>query len=138
VAGSAAPGMVADGWGRHGTAAARADVSAGPGNASTFATRQDPYFVELFRRLDRTIEYPRDLAIQMVSGRVVAIITLRSDGTMAGISVHAGSGHSAFDEQLTGALRRIGKLPPVPRALLEGRSELRVMIPYTFRSPMIH
>lgn len=138
VAGSAAPGMVADGWGRHGTAAARADVSAGPGNASTFATRQDPYFVELFRRLDRTIEYPRDLAIQMVSGRVVAIITLRSDGTMAAVSVHAGSGHAAFDDQLTGALRRIGKLPPVPRALLEGRSELRVMIPYTFRSPMIH
>lgn len=138
VAGAAAPGMVADGWGRHGTAAARADVSAGPGNASTFATRQDAYFVELFRRLDRTIEYPRELAIQLVSGRVVAILTLRADGSMANISVHAGSGHAAFDDQLTGALRRIGKLPPVPRALLEGRSELRVMIPYTFRSPMIH
>lgn len=138
VAGRDAPGMVADGWGRRGTAAARADASDGSGNASTFATRQDPYFVELFRRLDRTIEYPRDLAIQLVSGRVVAILTLRADGSMASISVHAGSGHAAFDDQLTGALRRIGKLPPVPRALLEGRTELRVMIPYTFRSPMIH
>jgi TonB family protein len=138
VAGRDAPGMVADGWARPGTAAARADVAAGDGDASTFATRQDPSFVELFRRLDRSIEYPRDLAIQMVSGRVVAIITLRADGTMAGIAVHAGSGHAAFDAQLTGALRRVGKLPPVPRALLEGRSELRVMIPYTFRSPMIH
>jgi TonB family protein len=138
VAGDAASGTVIDGWGRHGTAAARADASTGAGNASTFATRQDAYFVELFRRLDRTIAYPRELAIQLVSGRVVAILTLRADGTMANISVHAGSGHAAFDDQLTGALRRIGKLPPVPRALLEGRSELRVMIPYTFRSPMIH
>ena len=138
VAGDAAPGMVADGWRRAGTAASRADTSEGPGDASTFATRQDPYFVELFRRLDRMIAYPRDLAIQMVSGRVVAIVTLRADGTVASIAVHAGSGHAAFDDQLTGALRRIGKLPPVPRALLDGRTELRVMIPYTFRSPMIH
>lgn len=138
VAGRAAPGMVADGWRRPGTAASRADAPDGPGDASTFATRQDPYFVELFRRLDRTIAYPRDLAIQMVSGRVVAIITLRADGAVVGIAIHAGSGHAAFDDQLTGALRRVGRLPPVPRALLDGRTELRVMIPYTFRSPMIH
>jgi TonB family protein len=139
VAGTAsAPGMVSDGWARPGTAASRTESSTGGGAASTFATRQDPYFVELFRRLDRTIEYPRDLAIQMVSGRVVAIVTLRADGTMTSIAIHAGSGHAAFDDQLTGALRRIAKLPPVPRALLDGKTELRVMIPYTFRSPMIH
>jgi TonB family protein len=73
-----------------------------------------------------------------VSGRVVAIVTLRADGSMSSIAIHAGSGHAAFDDELTGALRRVGKLPAVPVALLEGRAQLRVMIPYTFRSPMIH
>jgi TonB family protein len=136
VAGATAPGVLADGWG-HGTAAARADAPDGPGGAATFATRQDPYFVELFRRLDRTIEYPRDLRIRMISGRVVALIVLRPDGTVSDVTVHAGSGQAAFDDELSGALRRVGKLGPVPRALLEGRAELRVMIPYTFRSPMI-
>ncbi len=138
VAGAAAPGMVVDGWGKGGTAAARADRPVGDGDASTFATRQDPYFVELFRRLDRNITYPRELAIGLVSGRVVAIITLRADGSTSSIAIHAGSGHAAFDDELSGALRRIGKLPAVPAALLEGRGQLRVMIPYTFRSPMIH
>lgn len=136
VVGASAPGLIVDGWGRDGTAAARLEGAEGAG-VSTFATRQDPYFVELFRRLDRTITYPRDLAIRMISGRVIAIVTLRADGTMTGLAIHAGSGHPEFDDQLAGALRRVGKLPPVPPALLEGRGDLRVMIPYTFRSPMI-
>jgi TonB family protein len=137
VAGSiAAPGMLADGWGR-GTSASRSPDDDGTGGDPTFATRQDPYFTDLFRRLDRMIEYPRDLRIRMISGRVVALVTLRADGKLGDVTVHAGSGHAAFDDALTGALREIGKLGPVPRALLEGRGELRVMIPYTFRSPMI-
>lgn len=131
-----APGMLADGWGR-GTSASRAPAPDGTGGAATFATRQDPYFVDLFRRLDRMIEYPRDLRIRMISGRVVALVTLRADGRLTDVSIHAGSGHAAFDDALAGALREVGKLGPVPRPLLEGRGELRVMIPYTFRSPMI-
>ncbi|HVK76730.1 MAG TPA: energy transducer TonB [Kofleriaceae bacterium] len=134
VRGPDAPGQLADGWGR-GTAASRAGAgdTAGP----TFATRQDPYFVELFRRLDRTITYPRELALAMTSGRVVAIVTLRADGALADITVHASSGYRQFDDQVTGALRAVGRLPPVPATLLDGRATLRVMIPYTFRSPMI-
>ena len=124
MAGATAPGMLADGRG-DGTAASRARAPEGPGGAATYATRQDPYFVELFRRLDRTIAYPPDLRIRMISGRVVAVIVLRADGSFGDITVHAGSGQAAFDDELTGALRRVGKLGPVPRALLEGRGELR-------------
>lgn len=136
VAGALAPGMLADGRGR-GTAVSRAEAPPGDGDAATFATRQDPYFVELFRRLDRTVEYPQDLRIRMISGRVVAVFVLRADGTLDDVAVHAGSGQRAFDESLTAALRRVGKLGRVPPSLLEGRSNLKVMLPYTFRSPMI-
>lgn len=135
VAGAPAPGAVADGWGR-GTAATRAPA-AGGGDAATYASRQDPYFIELFARLDRTVVYPRELAMRLISGRVVAVVTLRADGAMTRIAVHAGSPHGEFDEALTAALRRVGRLPPVPDPVLQGRRELRVMIPYTFRRPMI-
>ena len=73
----------------------------------------------------------------MIAGRVVEIVTLRADGHLVAAAVHASIGHRAFDDQLIGALRSVGRLAPVPAALHEGKAALRVMIPYTFRNPMI-
>lgn len=136
VRGAPAPGAVTDGWGRS-TGASRGADEAGEGGSPTYASRRDPYFLELFRRLDQRIEYPQELAIALQSGRVVAEMTLRADGSVADIGVHATSGHAQFDDEVTGALRGIGKLGPVPAAILAGRGAIRVRIPYTFRSPMI-
>lgn len=136
VPGVAAPGVATDGWG-HGSEASRALAADGDGGAPTWASRRDPYFLELFRKLDQRIVYPRQLAIGLVSGRVVAELTLRADGTVRDIVIHATSGHAQFDDQLASALRALGTLGPVPGAVLSGRDELRVRIPYTFRSPMI-
>ena len=136
VAGVTAPGMVADGWRAPGTAASRWGEDTAEERAM-FATRSDPYFVELFRRLDREVVFPRDLAIDLKSGRVVASVTLRADGALAAIDLHAGSGYRGFDDALLGALRRLRRLGPVPTALIAGRPELRVLIPYTFKSSMI-
>lgn len=136
VRGVAGPGVAADGWGQ-GTAASRAESPSGDDGAPTYASRRDPYFLELFRRLDQRIEYPHELALAMTSGRVVAAIVLRADGSIADIALHAGSGYDAFDREVTDALKAIGKLPPVPAGLLEGRAALRVRIPYTFKNPMI-
>lgn len=136
VAGVTAPGMVADGWRAPGTAASRWGADTAEERA-TYATRSDPYFVELFRRLDRAVVFPRDLAIALQSGRVVARVTLRADGVLVAVDVHAASGHRGFDDALTGALRTIGPLGPVPAALIGDRPSLRVLIPYTFKSSMI-
>lgn len=136
VRGAPGPGLAADGWGT-GTEAARAWADDGDGGAPTWASRRDPYFLELFRKLDQRIVYPRALAMALVSGRVVAQLTVRADGTLEDISIHASSGHEQFDDQLTGALRAVGKLGPVPAAVLAGRGALRVRIPYTFKSPVI-
>ena len=105
--------------------------------AATFFWRRDPYFLELFRRLDQRIEYPHELALAMTSGRVVASLVLRADGSFGEIALHAGSGYEAFDREVTDALKAVGKLPAVPSALLGGRAALRVRIPYTFKNPMI-
>lgn len=135
VRGVAAPGIATDGWGA-GTEASRAFAEPGDGGAATYASRRDPYFLELFRKLDQRIVYPRELAIALVSGRVVAQLTLRADGTVRDLGLHASSGHPQFDDQVTGALRAM-KLGPVPSAILAGRGEVRVRIPYTFKSPVI-
>ncbi|MEZ4404273.1 MAG: energy transducer TonB [Kofleriaceae bacterium] len=136
VAGVPGPGAVTDGWGR-GTAASRAQAPAGDDGAPTYASRRDPYFLELFRRLDERVVYPRELAVSLTSGRVVAQLTLNADGTFVDVGLHASSGYPAFDQQITGALRTVGKLGPVPAGLLRGRASLRVRVPYTFRNPMI-
>ena len=136
VRGVAGPGVAPDGWGQ-GTAASRAESPAGDDGAPTYASRRDPYFLELFRRLDQRIAYPHELALAMTSGRVVASMVLRADGSFAEIALHAGSGYEAFDREVTDALKAVGKLPPVPSALLGGRAALRVRIPYTFKNPMI-
>lgn len=136
VAGVTAPGMVADGGRTAGTAAARWG-SDDDQDRATYATRSDPYFVELFRRLDREVVFPRELAIDLKSGRVVASVVLEADGDLSAIAVHASSGYAGFDEALTRALHRVGSLGPVPPALRRERASLRVLIPYTFRSAMI-
>lgn len=136
VRGEPGSGVAIDGWG-NGTEASRARAEAGEGGAPTWASRRDPYFLELFRKLDERIVYPRDLAIALVSGRVVAQIAIRADGTVRDVGIHAGSGYAQFDDQLTAALRGVGTLGPVPTAILGGRDELRVRIPYTFKSRMI-
>ena len=81
--------------------------------------------------------FPRDLAIGLKSGRVVARVTLHADGTLFAVLLHAGSGYRGFDDALVDALRRIGPLGPVPAALLGPRPQLGILIPYTFKSSMI-
>ncbi len=136
VAGLTAPGMVADGGRDPGTAASRWGEASDVDRA-TYATRADPYFVELFRRLDREVVFPHELALELKSGRVVANVILRADGALASVDLHAGSGYAGFDDALVRALRRIGPLGPVPSALLGERPQLRVLIPYVFKSSMI-
>jgi TonB family protein len=132
----AASGMVADGWRAPGTAATRWGADTDEERA-THASRSDPFFLELFRRLDREVVFPRDLAIDLKSGRVVAAVTLRADGGLHAIELHASSGYRGFDDALLGALRRLGPLGPVPAPLIAGRAQLRVLIPFTFKSSMI-
>jgi TonB family protein len=136
VRGAPGAGLVSDGWGQ-GTAASRTQAPAGDDGAPTYASRRDPYFYELFRRLDERIVYPRELAIGLVSGRVIASLVLRPDGTLAEIAVFSSSGYRAFDDEVTAALRGLGRLGPVPAALLSGRDTLRVRLMYTFKSPVI-
>jgi TonB family protein len=132
----AADGAVADGRGR-GTGASRADLDEGDGGAATWASRTDPYLRELMRKLDREVEFPRDLALDLRSGRPIAMLTLHADGRMTDVTIVTTSGFAGFDAELARALRAVGKLGPAPAALLDGKRSLRVMVPYTFKNPVV-
>ena len=135
VAGPSANGLLRDGRGR-GTAASTADAALGGADLSVTAERQDPYFRNLYRQLDRLVEFPRDLAIALESGWLVGVMTIDASGTISSIAIERSSGQSGFDGALSTALRRVS-LGPVPRRLLDGHRALRVRIPYTFRNPLV-
>jgi TonB family protein len=129
-------GALADGRGT-GTAASTASAPRGKGGMSVFASRTDPYLRELLRRLDREIRFPRDLKLDLRSGRVIASLTLHADGTISDVTIATSSGYQGFDDELTRALRKLGPLGRAPATLLDGRRAIKVMVPYTFRNPMI-
>jgi TonB family protein len=68
---------------------------------------------------------------------VIAVLTLRADGTIRDVAVATSSGYPGFDDELVRALGKVGALGAVPASLLDGKRSLRVMVPYTFRNPMI-
>jgi len=136
VAGKAGAGALADGTGS-GEAATRADATRGARDLAIKATPQDPYFRELFTRLGKEVRFPRDLAVQLRSGRSIAAFTLAGDGTVSDIRLHASSGFSGFDEELLRAVKMLHDLPPVPARLLDGRVRLRVLVPFEFRNPVV-
>jgi TonB family protein len=129
------PGALRDGRGR-GDGATRADVGAGAADLSITADRQDPYFRELYRQLDRLVEFPRDLALDLQSGWLIGVMTVDPRGGISGITIERSSGQAGFDSSLDRALRQVS-LGPVPAKLLDGHRSLRVRIPYTFRNPLV-
>jgi TonB family protein len=136
VRGASGDGELTDGDG-HGTGASRAHTSVGHGGASVWASRTDPYLRDLLRKLDRAIVFPHDLELDLRSGRVIATMVVRADGAITSVTVTTSSGFDGFDQELTRALRAIGPLDPVPASLLAHARALRVIVPYTFRNPMI-
>jgi TonB family protein len=68
---------------------------------------------------------------------VIAVITLAADGTIRDVGVATSSGYDGFDDELMRALKKVGALGAVPATLLDGKQSLKVMVPYTFRNPMI-
>ena len=129
-------GALADGRGT-GTAASTATAPRGKAGMSVFASRTDPYLRELLRRLDREIRFPRDLKLDLRSGRVIASLTLHADGRISDVTIATSSGYQGFDDELARALRKLGSLGRAPATLLDGRRAIKVMVPYTFRNPMI-
>jgi TonB family protein len=136
VRGRAAPGAASNGAGS-GRGATTAEVPRGPGAPAVEASRGSPYFRRMYRQVDRVIRFPRERALRLEQGLVVARLVLRPDGTIASIEVTKPSGYDDFDRELVRALRAAGPFGPVPTSLLRNRKQLSVLTPYEFKNRMI-
>jgi TonB family protein len=122
----------------NGSAASTADLATGRGRESLRAARTDPYFRRLFERLDRTVRFPRELALALEQGDLVVTFSLAvGDGAIGDLKVVKSSGFAEFDRELIRALGQVGPLGPVPRALRGKAPRLLVTAPYAFKSPLI-
>jgi TonB family protein len=136
VAGRHGHGVSAQGR-DHGSSATTAAAPRGPGRLSVRARRHDPYFRRMYERLDRHIVFPHDLALSLRQGEVVVAFTLSAGGDVSRLSMQKTSGFAAFDRELVRALGAAAPFGPVPEALLQGRPEITVVVPYMFRNPLI-
>ncbi len=129
-------GALPDGRGAS-TGASRSDTATGKAASSLIASRTDPYLRELLRKLDDEIVFPRDLKLDLRSGRVIVTVLLAADGRTSDLTVTLSSGYDGFDKELVRAIKAVGKLGKVPDRLLDGKKSLKLMVPYTFKNPMI-
>ena len=144
-AGGAAEGVAgrrsSDGVSRRGrgtgSAASRADRERGRDSLTVEARRQHPYFRRMFRRVDRRIRYPRELALSLRQGEVVVSFLLTAEGAISKLEVDRSSGFESFDRTVLDALQRAAPYGRVPASILDGRSAIRVRAPYAFRNRLI-
>ncbi len=107
------------------------------GLALAHATRSNPYFYSMYRRIDKELRFPEALALALEQGEVVLQFRLDSEGRVHGLRVDAKSEFREFDKEAMRAFRAAAPFGRVPKALLAGRSSLPVRAPYYFRNPLI-
>ena len=138
------PGRGLSARGRHsgrGTAASTSNVPKSAGQArelpSIWADRQHPYFRRMYQRLNRHIEFPRELALALEHGDVVVQFTLSENGHVSDLHIAKPSRFAAFDRTLVQAVRALAPFGRVPHSILRGRPAIQVRAPYAFRNPLI-
>jgi len=107
------------------------------GAATTRATRSNPYFYAMYRRIDKQLKFPRKLAIALEQGEVVLRFRLDASGNVHGLTVDKSSEFRAFDKEAMRAFKAAGPFGAPPKALLAGRDRVSVIAPYYFRNPLI-
>jgi protein TonB len=99
----------------------------GPGAGSLL----QGYLLQVRRLLERQKKYPRMAQRMNMQGVVLLQFTIAADGGIQGTHLCRTSGHDLLDEAAQETVRRVGKFPPLPKAL--GRQKLAVQIPLAFR-----
>ncbi len=104
---------------------------------TTRASRSNPYFYDMYRRIDAKLKFPRKLAVALEQGEVVLRFRLDAKGRVHGLVVAKSSEFQEFDDEALRAFKAAGPFGAVPQALLAGRDRLSVVAPYYFRNPLI-
>ncbi len=115
----------------------------GPGTGSwdaldTSDGRYRRWFVQMRRRIENALIFPRERAIAMDQGTSVYILVVRRDGTLARTpQLIRSSGFRDLDGAALSAIRRNVPFSPLPDDLVPGRASIEVRLPIEFSNPMV-
>lgn len=115
----------------------------GPGTGSwdaldTSDGRYRRWFVQLRRRIENALVFPRERAVAMDQGTSVYVVIVRRDGTLARApQLIRSSGFHDLDGAALAAIRHNVPFSPIPDDLVPGRSTIEVRLPIEFSNPMI-
>src|SRR5690606_5969758 len=65
--------------------------------ATTQASRSIPYFHSMYRRIDKELRFPKQLALALEQGETVLKFQLDPKGRVLALEIHKGSGFAEFD-----------------------------------------
>ena len=107
------------------------DRSAGSSSASTRGSGPDYSWLKrlLWERIDRIKQYSDDAVANEWEGRVIMVVTIRSDGRIDDVDVAESSGNRALDREAANLIARVSPLE-FNRALGAARVKLRVPISF--------
>ncbi|HEY4183730.1 MAG TPA: TonB family protein [Polyangia bacterium] len=112
----------------------------GAGEAAAARERaRAQYEREIQGRVNRTLIWPRRLAIRLEQGETMLRFTVEPNGTIAGaVGVTKSAGFDEFDQAAVDAVRRAAPFPPIPTPATEHpRQPLSVSLRVTFSNPVI-
>lgn len=104
---------------------------------STEASRSIPYFYAMYRRIDKELHFPHELALNLEQGETVLRFQLDQKGNVRMLKVQKSSGFKEFDSEAKRAFLAAAPFGPMPKTLHRGRERLTVIAPYYFRNPLI-
>ena len=107
------------------------DRSAGLASASTRGSGPDYSWLKrlLWERIDRIKQYSDDALEQEWEGRVIMVVTIRSDGRIDDVDVAESSGNRSLDREATSLIARVSPLE-LNRTL--GAAQVKLRVPISF------
>jgi TonB family protein len=131
---SEAPGAVSRPTSGNAAAVRGAPVEAprGPDLAMSAAEREYRRALgEIRRRVEKTLRFPKRLALELEQGEAVVYFVLRPDGRIDGaVRVVKSAGFDEFDAEAVGAVKRAAPFPPMSRAFT-------ISMPISFDNPLV-
>ena len=111
---------------------AMGDAPRGPDLAMSAAEREYRRALgEIRRRVEKTLRFPKRLALELEQGEAVVYFVLRPDGRIDGaVRVVKSAGFDEFDAEAVGAVKRAAPFPPMSR-------QFTISMPISFDNPLV-
>ncbi len=108
-----------------------------PVNDTLSLESKEPEYLSYRQQIKKRIEnhwiFPDEAVKKNLSGRLVAVLTLRNDGKLLDASLDTSSGHKLLDREALRAMHRAAPYPPFPDYIKLKRFSIRVIFNYRFQ-----